>query len=79
MSDKILEGKEISYRYLHYLKQSNLKLAQDFSQLAEEGLEKDDMSEYILEYQNLFSKYRIDTDEKKQVLYMIEKIREYYK
>lgn len=79
MSDKILEGKEIAYRYLDYLKKFDSPLAKQFSVLAEKCFDKNDMSEYIFEYKKLFSNYSINTNDMKQIVYIIERIREYYK
>lgn len=79
MSDKILQGKEIAYRYLDFLKRYDSPVAKQFSSLAENCFAKNDLSEYIIEYRKLFSKYSINTDEMRQIVYIIERIKEYYK
>jgi hypothetical protein len=79
MSDKILQGKEIAQRYLSFLQKFDSPLAKQFSVLAEQCFDQDDMTKYIAEYKKLFSNYSINTDEMKQIVYIIERIREYYK
>lgn len=78
MSDNILTGHDVAIRYIKFL---SLKMESD-------DLEVVEMAKYIHDevndavvlrerYRKLFSRYKLDSEDKKQIVYITEKILEY--
>ena len=78
MSDNILTGHDVAVRYIKFL---SLKLESDNAEVAEMAKyicdSVDDSVELKQRYKQLFSKYRINTQDKKEIVYITEKILEY--
>jgi hypothetical protein len=78
MSDSILTGHQVALRYINFL---SLKMQSNDSDVAE--LAKyihectDNVDELRKRYKQLFSKYKIDSEDKKQIVYITEKILEF--
>lgn len=78
MSDNILTGHDVAVRYLKFL---SLKLESDDAEVVDMAQyicdSADDAIELRQRYKQLFSKYRINSQDKKEIVYMTEKILEY--
>lgn len=87
MSDnKVLQGREISYRYYSFLEKKKdsaddmVKLAaQESCDIIGKCFEEDNYSGIQKYYVEFFSKYPTSNKEIQEIIYIIERIKQFYK